>query len=205
VAKRQHRDQDALRQRRTSVTKLTERLNSPEQGTGADGLKLALVLLHERRDGCPGAVPILAVHDEVVVECDEADVEAVAAWLEEAMKDGMGEVLALGARGAAKVPVEVEVKSGKTWASGLPCPPPAPEHDEEEEPAMAAHLDDGPVPVKVYVDYRDPSADAYPEIDVCDGCAEAFGAGLGEADHPRPDEAAWCEICSTENPAAARL
>ena len=32
------------------------------QGIGADGLKLALALLHERRAGCPGKVPILAVH-----------------------------------------------------------------------------------------------------------------------------------------------
>ena len=52
------------------------------QGTGVDGLKLALALLQERRDECPGAVPILAVHDETVVECDADDVEEVKAWLE---------------------------------------------------------------------------------------------------------------------------
>ena len=45
------------------------------QGTGADGLKIALTLLYERRDECPSAVPILAVHDEIVVECDEEDGE----------------------------------------------------------------------------------------------------------------------------------
>ena len=49
------------------------------QGTGADGLKLAL--LYERRDECPGAVPILAVHDEIVVECDEGEAEKVEAQL----------------------------------------------------------------------------------------------------------------------------
>ena len=35
--------------------RLTDRLNAPVQGTGADGLKLALALLWERRDECPGA------------------------------------------------------------------------------------------------------------------------------------------------------
>jgi DNA polymerase-1 len=37
------------------------------QCTGADGLKFALALLWERRHECPGAAPILAVHDEVIV------------------------------------------------------------------------------------------------------------------------------------------
>ena len=43
---------------------------APVQRTVADGPKLALALLHEWREECPGAVPILAVHDETVVECD---------------------------------------------------------------------------------------------------------------------------------------
>ena len=79
--------------RRTGVTKLTEKLNSPVQGTGADGLKLALAYLWERRHECPTARPILAVHDEIVVEGDENDVEKVKAWLEKAMVDGMSEVV----------------------------------------------------------------------------------------------------------------
>jgi DNA polymerase I len=49
---------------------LTDRLNAPVQGTGADGLKLALALLWERRGECPEAVPVLVCHDEVVVECE---------------------------------------------------------------------------------------------------------------------------------------
>lgn len=47
------------------------RLNSPVQGTGADGLKLALGLLWERRAECPGAAPVLVVHDEIVFQCRE--------------------------------------------------------------------------------------------------------------------------------------
>ena len=45
---------------------------APVQRTVADGPKHALALLYERPDECPGAVPILAVHDDAIaVECDE--------------------------------------------------------------------------------------------------------------------------------------
>jgi DNA polymerase I-like protein with 3'-5' exonuclease and polymerase domains len=64
------------------VQKLTDRLNAPVQGTGADGLKLALVLLWEPRGEYPGAVPILVCHDEVVVECDAEQAADAEAWLE---------------------------------------------------------------------------------------------------------------------------
>ncbi len=101
--------------RRKGVRSFTERVNTPIQGTGADGQKLALALLYERRLECPGAFPIACVHDEVVVECGEPDAEAVAAWLVRAMKDGMSEVLALGPADPEGVPVEVEVKTGRTW------------------------------------------------------------------------------------------
>jgi len=101
--------------RRTGITKLTERLNSPVQGTGADGLKLALAYLWERRYECPSARPILAVHDEIVVECDEDDAKKAEAWLKKAMVDGMDEVVnGLNADGPA-VPIEVEVETSRTW------------------------------------------------------------------------------------------
>ena len=54
---------------RINDEKLIDRLNAPVQGSGADRLKLALTLLWERRNQCPGAVPVLVCHDEVVVEC----------------------------------------------------------------------------------------------------------------------------------------
>jgi DNA polymerase-1 len=89
---------------------------APVQRTGADGPKLALGHLYERRDELPGAVPILAVHDEIVVECDEADAEEVEAWLEKAMVDGMDGVLNAPDVENSHAPVETEVRSGKTWA-----------------------------------------------------------------------------------------
>ena len=106
--------------RRTGVAKLTERLNSPVQGAGADGLKLALALLYERRDECPGAVLILAVHDEVVVECPEEQAKEVAIFTEEIMVAGMEDVLnpGLGADHPERVPVKVEVEVVDSWGEG---------------------------------------------------------------------------------------
>ncbi len=105
----------ADRQTPIDVEKLTDRLNAPVQGTGADGMKLALALLWERRDVCPGAMPVLVCHDEVVVECDAEQAANAKAWLEEAMIDGMNEVLNGPSVARPRVPVEVETQIGKTW------------------------------------------------------------------------------------------
>jgi DNA polymerase I-like protein with 3'-5' exonuclease and polymerase domains len=94
--------------RRLGVERYTEQLNSPVQGTGADGLKLALALLWERRDQCPGAFPVLVIHDEIVLECDADQADAAAARLKQAMLDGMAPLL-------DPVPVEVEVRITRTW------------------------------------------------------------------------------------------
>jgi DNA polymerase-1 len=86
----------------------TQRLNSPVQGTGADGLKLALALLWERLADCPGAFPVLAVHDEIVIEVDEDRADAATKWLKKAMLDAMAPLV-------EPVPVEVDTRIGKTW------------------------------------------------------------------------------------------
>jgi DNA polymerase-1 len=98
-----------------NIEKLTDRLNAPIQGAAADGLKLALALLWERRSECPGAVPVLLCHDEVVVECDEGDAEKAESWLKKAMIGGMNEVLNGPGIEEPRVPVEVETQIGKTW------------------------------------------------------------------------------------------
>ncbi len=90
--------------------------NFPVQGACADGLKLALALLYEHRDECPRAVPILAVHDEIVVECAEEEAEKVEAWLKKAMVDGMEAALKGAETEGSRVPVEVETKVGEAWA-----------------------------------------------------------------------------------------
>ncbi len=73
--------------------RFTEVVNHPIQGGAADGLKWALALLWERRAECPGAFPVACIHDEIVVEASEGQVDEAAAWLEGAMKDGMTPLL----------------------------------------------------------------------------------------------------------------
>jgi DNA polymerase I len=181
-----------------------EAMNHPMQGGCADGLKLALALLYERRAKCPGAFPIIALHDEIVIECNEEDIDAAAIWLEQAMNDGMAEVLDFGASGDRRVPVEVEVKTGKAWAAGQPWYPQVSEHDEEEESTMEMHFYFEPVEIKVYIDYRNLSLDNYPQIPLCDECAESLEADVCEQETLEPQEAAQCEECGLMNTAALR-
>jgi DNA polymerase family A len=96
-----------------SLTILTDRLNAPVQGTAADSLKLALALLWKRRDECPGAVPVLVCHDEVVVECDADKAVEAKEWLVEAMKDGMDAVVNVM---EPHIPIEVEASVSRTWS-----------------------------------------------------------------------------------------
>jgi DNA polymerase-1 len=86
----------------------TERLNTPIQGTAADGLKAALGLLWQRREEMPEARVIIACHDEIVVEAPIEQGEAAKVWLVNAMVDGM-------ARYVRSVPVVVEATVGPSW------------------------------------------------------------------------------------------
>ena len=95
------------------MQRLTDHLNAPVQGTGADDLKLALALLWEHRDECPGAVPVLVCHDEVVVECEPEEAANVKAWLGKAMIDGMDTVM--NSAGQRRVPVEVGARVARSW------------------------------------------------------------------------------------------
>jgi DNA polymerase-1 len=88
----------------------TNRLNTPVQGTGADGLKRALAKLWIRRHEVPADVKLcLAVHDEIVVECNQDDAYPVAQWLRTCMLEGMQGLI-------PEVPVEVEIQVGQAWA-----------------------------------------------------------------------------------------
>ena len=95
--------------KRFGVERFTEKLNTPVQGTGADGLKAALGILWRDREKFPTARPVLVVHDEIVMECEASDAERVATWLEDCMKRGMYRFVKM-------VPVEVEVTIAETWA-----------------------------------------------------------------------------------------
>jgi DNA polymerase-1 len=86
----------------------TDALNTPVQGTGADGLKTAIALLWNRRAQCPSAVPIIFCHDEIVLEVLEADGNRAAEWLRRCMVEAVATLI-------EPVPVEVEVAVGRTW------------------------------------------------------------------------------------------
>ncbi len=80
--------------------------NAPIQGTAADIIKIAMIKVSERlKSEFPTARLILQVHDELIVECEEKDSNAVCTLLEQEMS------------GAAALAVELKVDAncGKTW------------------------------------------------------------------------------------------
>ena len=78
-------------------------------------MKQVLALAWERRAEVPGACPILVSRDEIPVECDAGQATAVAAWLRQAMLDGMVALL-------RPVPVVVTIGTGRTWADATGRP-----------------------------------------------------------------------------------
>ncbi len=82
-------------------------LNMPIQGTAADIIKLAMVHVYERleREGLEAKL-LLQVHDELIVECPEAEAEQVSRILKEEME----QVAELA------VPLTAEVHTGHSWA-----------------------------------------------------------------------------------------
>ena len=87
-------------------------LNTPVQGTVADGLKAAIAPLWEGRAGCPGAVPVVFAHDEIVLEVPEAAAEHATDWLRGCLVEAVAPLI-------APVPVEVEVSVGRTWGGDV--------------------------------------------------------------------------------------
>ena len=82
-------------------------LNAPIQGTAADIIKLAMIRVRDRlkAEGLESRL-VLQVHDELIVECPEAEAERVCALVGEEMEG----VAALSVRLLA------ETHAGKTWA-----------------------------------------------------------------------------------------
>ena len=82
-------------------------LNMPIQGTAADVMKLAMIRVSRRlkEEGLEGRL-ILQVHDELIVECPEAETERVKALLKEEM-EGAGQFA---------VPLLTDAGAGRSWA-----------------------------------------------------------------------------------------
>ncbi len=84
-------------------------VNYPIQGTGADLLKLAVLMFSaELKHKNMQARLVNLVHDEVVVECKEEEAQEIKNLLEKAMKHAGRIVL-------KEVPVEVEVVIKERW------------------------------------------------------------------------------------------
>jgi DNA polymerase-1 len=110
---------ETLAGRKRWVEGLTAALNTPVQGTGADGLKSAVATLYKRllERGLWGEVRIvLLVHDEVVLEAPEPLAIVAAHLLTEAMRVGMEAAMreGVGAKGES-VPIEVEAGIYADW------------------------------------------------------------------------------------------
>ena len=83
-----------------------EAINMPIQGTNADMIKIAMVHLDAQlRDMKLGAKMILQVHDELVLEVPDPEVDAVSEIVRDAMVGAM----------TLSVPVKVEMKTGRNW------------------------------------------------------------------------------------------
>jgi DNA polymerase-1 len=83
-------------------------VNTPVQGTAADLIKRAMIAVHERLQREKLATRLLLqVHDELVLEVPENEVERTTVVVREAMA-GAGEL---------KVPLQVDVGVGKNWAA----------------------------------------------------------------------------------------
>ena len=81
-------------------------MNAPIQGSAADIIKIAMLHVEKAlRDANVDARIVLQVHDELLVECAEEDAEKVKKILHDEMADAAD----------VKVPLEVEVGTGKNW------------------------------------------------------------------------------------------
>lgn len=88
-----------------------EAINAPIQGTAADLLKLAMIRLPAALQAAGlGASLLLQVHDELVLECKEAEIQATAAVVQDIMEKAY----------PLSVPLLSEARSGPNWGEMQP-------------------------------------------------------------------------------------
>ena len=81
-------------------------INMPIQGTSADMIKLAMIHIHRAiQDSESKMKMLLQVHDELVFEAPENEIEKGKKLIVEGMKNAL----------QLSVPVEVEINAGKNW------------------------------------------------------------------------------------------
>ena len=81
-------------------------INTPVQGSAADLIKKAMLAVDAHlRDEFPGQLMLLQVHDELLLEVDEDEAEAVGAMVRDEMVGALD----------LKVPIVVDIGTGKNW------------------------------------------------------------------------------------------
>jgi DNA polymerase-1 len=88
-------------------------INAPIQGTSADIIKRAMVRMGPALEaaGLPGVKMLLQVHDELVFEAPEKDVEQASAVIRDVMENAAAPLVHI------SVPLVVEVGAGKNWGA----------------------------------------------------------------------------------------
>jgi DNA polymerase-1 len=88
-------------------------INAPIQGTSADIIKRAMVRMTPAlvSAGLPEVRMLLTVHDELVFELPEGQVEAASAVIREVMANAAAPLVKL------DVPLDVEIGTGKSWGA----------------------------------------------------------------------------------------
>ena len=79
-------------------------MNTPLQGSAADIIKIAMISVYEKLKGTKVKL-ILQIHDELIVECPDEEVENVKKILADCMENAV----------KLTVPLTVDVESGKSW------------------------------------------------------------------------------------------
>ena len=100
---------------RDEITNRNEAINAPIQGTSADVLKRAMALAYGRLKAFDDAFVVASIHDELLVECNEGDAEAVAGVVEASMLEAADEILNAD---EPRVKIEVDVAVNKRWVKG---------------------------------------------------------------------------------------
>ncbi len=81
-------------------------MNAPIQGTAADIIKIAMIGVHKRlRERQMKSRLVLQVHDELLIEAYQPELEEVKAILREEMEQAV----------SLDVPLEVDMHTGENW------------------------------------------------------------------------------------------
>ena len=81
-------------------------VNSPLQGTAADLMKAAMIKVHQEvKNQKLKSSFLLQVHDELIFEVPEEELNQMKALVKEAMENAM----------ELRVPLKASIQAGKTW------------------------------------------------------------------------------------------